>query len=156
MAGKVGIRIFVILKNPTEGKKGISAQSPATSFKAHATPRRGSEGGGRRSEGGGRRSEPKDETGFAERNELPCNEPLLDTFPSPLHVVSSRVSIEQIKADIDKLSFEERAELAAWLHGWKDDEWDEQMKRDLAAGKFETVLREVDDDIRIGRLGDMP
>jgi hypothetical protein len=66
------------------------------------------------------------------------------------------VSIDQIKQAIGDLSFEERAELAAWLHGWKDDEWDEQMKRDIADGKLDNVLREVDDDIRAGRLRDMP
>jgi hypothetical protein len=66
------------------------------------------------------------------------------------------VSIEQIKAAIEQLSLEERAELAAWLHGWKDDEWDEQMKHDIASGKFDAVLREVDDDVRAGRLRDMP
>src|SRR6266481_6713902 len=29
-----------------------------------------------------------------------------------------------------------RAQLAAWFHGWNDDEWDERMKRDIATGKF--------------------
>ena len=52
------------------------------------------------------------------------------------------MSLAEIKTAIERLSFEERAELAAWLHGWKDDDWDEQMKRDIAAGKFDTVLRE--------------
>lgn len=66
------------------------------------------------------------------------------------------MSIEQIKEAIEQLPFEQRAELAAWLHGWKDDEWDEQMKRDIANGKLDNVLREVDDDIRAGRLRDMP
>jgi hypothetical protein len=66
------------------------------------------------------------------------------------------VSIEQIKEAIEQLSFEERAELAGWLHGWNDDEWDEQMKRDIASGKLDKVSREVDDDIRAGRLRDMP
>ena len=64
--------------------------------------------------------------------------------------------IDQIKEAIEQLSFEERAELAAWLHGWRDDEWDEQMKRDIASGKLDAVLREVDDDVRAGRLRDMP
>jgi hypothetical protein len=66
------------------------------------------------------------------------------------------VSLDQIKEAIGQLSLEERAALAAWLHGWKDDEWDEQMKQDIAAGKLDNVLREVDDDIRAGRLRDMP
>jgi len=61
------------------------------------------------------------------------------------------MSVEQIKTAIEQLSFEERAELAAWFHGWKDDEWDEQMKRDVAEGKLDDVLREVEDDIAAGQ-----
>jgi hypothetical protein len=61
------------------------------------------------------------------------------------------VSIEQIKAAIEQLPLEQRAELAAWLHGWKDDEWDDQMKRDVAEGRLDNVVREVEDDIRAVR-----
>jgi hypothetical protein len=67
-----------------------------------------------------------------------------------------RVSVEQIKTAIEQLSFEERAELAARLHGLQDDEWDEQIKRDVAVGKFDRILREVDEDIRAGRVREMP
>ena len=66
------------------------------------------------------------------------------------------VSLAEIKNAIEQLSFEERAQLAAWLHGWKDDEWDEQIKHDIAAGRFDDVVREVEDDIKAGRLKDMP
>ena len=38
------------------------------------------------------------------------------------------MSLAEIKSAIQQLAFEERAELAAWLHGWEDDDWDEQMK----------------------------
>jgi hypothetical protein len=72
-----------------------------------------------------------------------------------LHIFAP-VSVDQIKTAIEGLSFEERAELAAWLHGWQDDEWDEQMKRDVAAGKLDHILREVDEDIRAGHLREMP
>ena len=70
--------------------------------------------------------------------------------------ILTEMSLAEIKTAIEQLSFEERAKLAAWLHGWKDDEWDEQMKRDIASGKLDAVLREVDDDIKAGRLRDMP
>jgi hypothetical protein len=60
--------------------------------------------------------------------------------------------LAEIKNAIEQLSFEQRAELAALLHGWKDDEWDTQMKRDVAEGKLDNVLREVEDDMRAGRL----
>ena len=66
------------------------------------------------------------------------------------------MSLAEIKTAIEQLSFEERARLAAWFHGWKDDEWDEQMKRDVADGKLDLVLHAVEDDIKAGRLRDMP
>jgi hypothetical protein len=66
------------------------------------------------------------------------------------------VSLAEIKNATKQLSFEERAELAAWLHGWKDDEWDEQMKRDIANGKLDNVLHEVEEDIKAGRVREMP
>ncbi|MFL6545185.1 MAG: hypothetical protein DMF12_03575 [Verrucomicrobia bacterium] len=66
------------------------------------------------------------------------------------------MSLAEIKAAIQQLSFQQRAELAAWLHGWNDDEWDEQMKRDIASGKLDDVLREVEEDIKAGRTREMP
>jgi hypothetical protein len=66
------------------------------------------------------------------------------------------MSLAEIKSAIRQLAFEERAELAAWLHGWEDDDWDEQMKRDIASGKLDDVLREVEDDIKAGRVREMP
>jgi hypothetical protein len=66
------------------------------------------------------------------------------------------MSLAEIKSAIQQLSFEERAELAAWLHGWKDDEWDEQMKRDAAGGKLDSILHEVEEDIKAGRVREMP
>ena len=66
------------------------------------------------------------------------------------------MSLAEIKTAIEQLSFEQRAELAAWLHGWEDDEWDEQMKRDVASGKLDVVLQEVEEDIKAGRLRELP
>jgi len=65
-------------------------------------------------------------------------------------------TVEEIKIAIEKLSLEERAELAKWLYDWTDDEWDLQMKADAAAGKFDKILREVDSDIKAGKLKDFP
>jgi hypothetical protein len=66
------------------------------------------------------------------------------------------MSLAEIKTAIERLSFEERAEITAWLHGWEDDEWDEQMKRDIANGKLDDVLHEVEEDIKAGRVREMP
>ena len=66
------------------------------------------------------------------------------------------MSLAEIKAAIQQLSFEQRAEPAAWLHGWNDDDWDEQMKRDVGSGKLDSVLHEVEEDIKAGRVREMP
>ena len=68
----------------------------------------------------------------------------------------NNVSLAEIKNAIEQLPFEQRAELAAWLHGWNDDDWDEQMKRDIATGNLDNVLHEVEEDIKVGRVREMP
>jgi hypothetical protein len=65
-------------------------------------------------------------------------------------------TVERIKAEIDTLAPSERAELVKSIHGWTDDAWDEQMKRDFDAGKFDALLREVEGDLQAGRLEDGP
>ena len=66
------------------------------------------------------------------------------------------MTVQQIKAAIPSLTLEERAEIAACLHGWEDDDWDKQMKRDVAAGKLDKALARVDADIASGKLSDAP
>ena len=68
----------------------------------------------------------------------------------------NQMSLAEIKTAIEQLSFEQRAELAAWLYGWKDDEWDDEMKRDIASGKLDDVLREIEEDIKTGHVREMP
>ena len=65
-------------------------------------------------------------------------------------------TLQEIKAAIPKLTLEERAEVARCLHGWQDDAWDEQMKRDLADGKLNKLLAKVDADIEKGKFSDFP
>ena len=65
-------------------------------------------------------------------------------------------TVEEIKDAISRLSLSERAQIARWFHGWTDDEWDRQMAGDIEAGRLEGILKQVDQDIRAGRLRDMP
>jgi hypothetical protein len=65
-------------------------------------------------------------------------------------------TLQEIKAVIPKLTLEERAEVARCLHQWDDDEWDQQMKRDVAEGKLNKLLKKVDGDIAQGNLSDLP
>ena len=43
--------------------------------------------------------------------------------------------VEEIKAAIEKLTPEERAELAALLNPAEEDDWDRQMKKDAEPGE---------------------
>jgi hypothetical protein len=65
-------------------------------------------------------------------------------------------TVAEIKAAIARLTLEERAEVARCLHEWEDDTWDKQMQQDLAAGKLDSLLARVDDDIAEGKLRDLP
>ena len=65
-------------------------------------------------------------------------------------------TVQEIKAAIPSLTLEERAEVARCLHAWEDDEWDAQIKHDLATGKLAKVLAKVDSDIASGKLADLP
>ena len=61
------------------------------------------------------------------------------------------MTVEEIKAAIPSLTLEERAEIMAELSAWTDDDWDGQMKRDAAAGKFEALNREADAEHTAGK-----
>ncbi|HUI05916.1 MAG TPA: hypothetical protein VL486_02810 [Verrucomicrobiae bacterium] len=66
------------------------------------------------------------------------------------------MSVDEIKKAIENLSLEERLGLMQWLNQSADDAWDLQMKRDAAAGKFDTVIKEGDVDYREGRTTEFP
>ena len=64
------------------------------------------------------------------------------------------MSVQEIKEAVQSLSLQERAEVAACLHSWNDDDWDEQMKRDLASGKLNGIPAQVDADIAENKTAD--
>ena len=66
------------------------------------------------------------------------------------------MSVNEIKKAIEHLSVEERLELMQWLNQSADDEWDRQMKRDAAAGKFDRLIKEGETDYREGRTTEFP
>ena len=48
-------------------------------------------------------------------------------------------TVAEIFTAMQELSLQERCELEALLHPFEDDDWDRQMKRDAAAGKFDAL-----------------
>ena len=91
----------------------------------------------------------------------PLYEKWIKTLPNPkekLKEIESKIplenrmtTVEEIKAAIDKLSFQERCELNALLNPLPDDEWDKQMKVDATAGKFDEMNRRAEEDFKAGR-----
>ncbi len=66
------------------------------------------------------------------------------------------MSIEQIEQAIEKFSRDELAAFRKWFLEFDQEAWDKEIEQDIAAGRFEAVLREVDDDIKAGRVTDLP
>lgn len=56
------------------------------------------------------------------------------TAPARTDILSRMTKVEEIKAAIDRLSFQERCELNALLNPLPDDEWDKQMRADSEPG----------------------
>ena len=60
-------------------------------------------------------------------------------------------TVAEIWSAIQELSLQERCELEALLHPFADDDWDRQMKRDAAAGKFDGLHRVAEAEYAAGK-----
>jgi len=60
---------------------------------------------------------------------------------------------EQIKAQIDALTWQERCELNALLQNWPEDDWDRQMATE---GKFDRLMEKAQGEFRAGECRDWP
>jgi hypothetical protein len=75
-------------------------------------------------------------------------------LPADFFRVFSNVSkVEQIKAQIDALTWQERCELNALLQNWPEDDWDRQM---ATQGKFDRIMEKASDEFRAGECRDWP
>ncbi len=67
------------------------------------------------------------------------------------------MSLAEIKEALDALSPGELAELAAFIRQREDAVWGRQIDADFAEeGRLRSVVNEVRDDIRAGKLQDLP
>jgi len=60
--------------------------------------------------------------------------------------------MEQIKQQIMKLSPEDVWQLAAWFDEYKFDKWDRQIECDVAAGRFDKLVKEIDANVAQGLI----
>jgi hypothetical protein len=61
-----------------------------------------------------------------------------------------RMSVQEVEAAIAQLSAREFAELTVWFENYRAQVWDDQIERDLAAGRLDAVLAEVDREYEAG------
>lgn len=64
--------------------------------------------------------------------------------------------VEEIKAEIDKLSPRERCELNALMHPLPDDDWDKQMREDAQSGKLDWMFKDAERAEREGTCKEFP
>ena len=63
--------------------------------------------------------------------------------------------IESIQAEIESLSSEDFARLAAWMAERDWENWDRQIERDSATGKLDFLRDEVEAAKQLGKLRDL-
>lgn len=63
------------------------------------------------------------------------------------------MSVTEIEAAIARLSPVELAELMAWLGSYRAQVWDEEIEKDLEAGRLDALLAEVDREYEQGLAG---
>lgn len=64
--------------------------------------------------------------------------------------------VEELKAAIEQLSFEERCELNAWLNPLLNDEWDQPMRADAEAGNLDWMIEAAERCERQGTARELP
>jgi hypothetical protein len=67
------------------------------------------------------------------------------------------VSLAEIKTAVDALSLDELTDLAVFIRERDNAAWDRQIDSDFSEnGRLSSVAEEVREDIRAGRLKDLP
>ena len=61
------------------------------------------------------------------------------------------MSVLELEQAISQLPAEELSRFTAWFEEFMADEWDKQIERDIAAGKFDKIIAKADEDFAAGR-----
>jgi len=61
------------------------------------------------------------------------------------------MSVHEIEVAITKLTPQDVAELAAWLEEYQARIWDEQIARDVQAGRFEPLIQRAREQLKSGQ-----
>ena len=64
-------------------------------------------------------------------------------------------SIQEIERAVQDLPPGELAEFREWFAGFDSEQWDQQIERDVAAGRLDALAEEALTDLREGRCRDL-
>ena len=64
-------------------------------------------------------------------------------------------TVTEIKTAIQQLSREELRALCSWLEEWEAQAWDDEIKRDAEAGKFDKLAQKAIADFRAERCKEL-
>jgi len=59
--------------------------------------------------------------------------------------------VQEIEAAITELAPKELAEFAAWFEEYQAQAWDEQIARDVRAGRFEPLIQRAREQVKAGQ-----
>ena len=62
------------------------------------------------------------------------------------------MSLAELKAAAQALEPQEFQEFARWVAELEAKNWDQQIAADLAAGRFDDLIQEVQADVRAGKI----
>ncbi len=65
------------------------------------------------------------------------------------------MSLAELEKEITKLSPGELSALTRWLDDYAARAWDEQLERDIAAGKLDHLAEQADADFKAGRCTEL-
>lgn len=80
---------------------------------------------------------------FGARVGLPTRSELAQ---APVSERSRTMNIEEIKQAVKNLSREDLGVFRKWFWEFDQERWDEEIEEDVKAGRFDSILREVDRD----------
>jgi hypothetical protein len=66
------------------------------------------------------------------------------------------MTVKELKSAIARLSAPELAELAAWFEEFQADAWDKQIERDVRAGRLDALIKQADEEFKVGRCRPLP
>ena len=90
------------------------------------------------------RRRPPKSSATANPNTRPQTRSALDQAPG--NERSQAINMEEIKEAVKNLSREDLGIFRKWFWEFDQERWDEEIEEDVKAGRFDSILREVDRD----------